>query len=91
MKKTLRLEEGGRYLLRFEGEDRFENPITGQTSVFVSDDDDKVRLRILANKHTFKVGDEATLQLHWRNEPALALVTFEGARILDDPGFGARR
>jgi hypothetical protein len=51
--------------------------------VLISGDDDDVRLRILADAHTFKVGDEANVELHWRNEPAMALVTFEGARILD--------
>lgn len=82
-RQTLRLDEGGRYVLRLAGTDRFDNPITGETTVHVSDDGDRVRLRILADKHTFKVGDEASVQLHWREEPALALVTFEGARILE--------
>lgn len=80
---TLRLDAGGKYVLRFAGTDRFENPITGETRVQISDDRDRVRLRILADKHTFKVGDEAGVQLHWREAPALALVTFEGARILE--------
>jgi uncharacterized protein YfaS (alpha-2-macroglobulin family)/TolA-binding protein len=82
-RKTLRLEKGGEYVLRAEGTDRFQNPITAEASVNVSDDKDSVRLRILADRHTFKVGDTASVQLHWREEPALALVTFQGARILD--------
>ena len=49
----------------------------------ISDDKDQVRLRILADRHTFKVGDTAEVQLHWREAPALALVTFQGARVLD--------
>lgn len=80
---TLRLEQGGKYILRVEGTDRFKNPISGARVVQVSDDSDAVRLRILADKHTFKVGDTASVQLHWREEPALALVTFQGARVLD--------
>ncbi len=79
---TLRLDEAGRYLLRFTGTDRFGNDVSGGTVVSVSGDDDTVRLRILAEKHRYEVGDEATVQLHWRNAPALALVTYEGARIL---------
>lgn len=79
---TVKLDEAGRYLLRFSGKDRFDNEITGGAIVSVSGDDDTVRLRILAEKHGYEVGDEAKLQLHWRNEPALALVTYEGARIL---------
>ena len=79
---TLRLEKGARYILRAEGSDRFENTISGQHIVRVSDDSDNVRLRILADKHTFKVGDTAAVQLHWREKPALALVTYQGARVL---------
>src|SRR6185437_5447392 len=80
---TLRLEQGGKYILRVEGTDRFKNPISGTHVVQVSDDKDAVRLRILADKHTFKVGDTASVHLHWREEPALALVTFQGGRVLD--------
>ncbi|MGQ9575090.1 MAG: tetratricopeptide repeat protein [Thermoguttaceae bacterium] len=82
-RKTLRLEKGGRYVLRAEGMDRFKNTISGQQVVQISDDEDRVRLRILADRHTFKVGDTAKVQIHWREEPALALVTFQGARVLD--------
>ncbi|NQU22736.1 MAG: tetratricopeptide repeat protein, partial [Candidatus Nealsonbacteria bacterium] len=82
-RQTLKLDDGGRYLIRIEGTDRFDNPISGQHLVRISDDKDDVRLRILADKHTFKVGDTAKVNLHWREEPALALITFQGARILD--------
>ncbi|MEX2558269.1 MAG: MG2 domain-containing protein, partial [Pirellulales bacterium] len=80
---TLRLEKGAAYVLRVEGTDRFENPVAAAHVVQISDDNDTVRLRILADKHTFKVGDTANVQLHWREAPALALVTFQGARVLD--------
>ncbi len=81
-RQTLTLDEGGRYVLRFEGVDRFDNPISTQATVRISDDEDKVRLRILADTHTYKVGDVAKLQIHWREQPALALITYQGARIL---------
>jgi uncharacterized protein YfaS (alpha-2-macroglobulin family)/tetratricopeptide (TPR) repeat protein len=80
---TLKLAQGGSYVLRAEGVDQFGNPVTGQTYVTVSDEKDAVRLRILADKHTFKVGDTAKVQVHWREAPALALVTYQGARILE--------
>ncbi|HEV3003875.1 MAG TPA: tetratricopeptide repeat protein, partial [Pirellulales bacterium] len=80
---TLRLEDGGQYILRAEGTDRFDNPISGTSLVQISDDSDRVRLRILADRHTYKVGDRAAVQLHWREAPALALVTFQGGKILD--------
>ncbi|HZZ71655.1 MAG TPA: tetratricopeptide repeat protein [Pirellulales bacterium] len=82
-RKTLKLAKGGTYLLRVEGIDRFENPVSGETQIQISDDSDRVRLRILADKHTFHVGDTADVVLHWREAPALALVTLQGAKILD--------
>jgi hypothetical protein len=82
-RKTLKLEKGGSFVLRAEGTDRFHNAVSGQAVVQISDEEDAVRLRILADAHTFKVGDTGKLQLHWREEPALALVTFQGARVLD--------
>jgi uncharacterized protein YfaS (alpha-2-macroglobulin family)/TolA-binding protein len=79
---TLKLDQGANYVLRVEGTDRFSNPITGARPLQISDDKDAVRLRILADRHTFKVGDTAKVQLHWREPPALALITFQGARVL---------
>ncbi|MHB1035874.1 MAG: tetratricopeptide repeat protein [Pirellulales bacterium] len=83
VRQTLRMEKGARYVLRAAGTDRFKNPIAGENIVEVSDDKDTVRLRILADKHTFKAGDNAAVQIHWREEPALALVTFQGAKVLE--------
>jgi tetratricopeptide (TPR) repeat protein len=83
VRHTLKLAEGATYILRAEGADRFENVITGQNAVQISDDDDTVRLRILADKHLYKAGDTAKVQIHWREEPALALVTYQGAKVLD--------
>ncbi|MEX0587052.1 MAG: MG2 domain-containing protein, partial [Pirellulales bacterium] len=82
-RQTLKLAAGGRYILRAEGIDRFENPISGAAAVDLSDDKDTIRLRLLADQHTFKVGDVAKVNLHWREQPALALVAFQGARVLD--------
>ncbi|NLS96777.1 MAG: tetratricopeptide repeat protein [Planctomycetaceae bacterium] len=82
-RQTLTLAEGGDYVCRAFGTDRFENVVTGEHVVKISDDKDQVRLRILADRHTFKVGDTAKVNVHWREEPALALVTFQGAKILD--------
>ena len=80
---TLTLDKGARYILRVSGKDRFGNPVVASRELFVSGDDDTVRLRILADVHNFRVGDEPTVRVHWREAPALALVTFQGARILD--------
>jgi hypothetical protein len=82
-RQTLKLSKGSSYVLRAEGIDRFHNVVSGQCAVQISDDEDRVRLRILADAHTYKVGDTAAVTLHWREEPALALVAFQGARVLD--------
>jgi len=79
---TLKLDDGGRYIVRATGTDRFANTVSGQEHVQISDDKDSVRLRILADKHQYRVGENAQVRLHWRNAPALALVTYEGASIL---------
>jgi uncharacterized protein YfaS (alpha-2-macroglobulin family)/tetratricopeptide (TPR) repeat protein len=80
---TLKLDDGANYILRVEGTDRFKNRVSGESAVLISDDSDAVRLRILAEQHTYKVGDTGKVRLHWREEPALALVTFQGARVLE--------
>ncbi len=80
---TLKIDEGGDHTVRISGIDRFDNTIEIQWDVHISDDQDTTRLRILADRHSYKVGDTATVRVHWREQPALALVTFQGAKILD--------
>lgn len=80
---TVMLEKGGRYILRFTGVDRFDHDISAQTVVNISDENDRIRLHVLADRHLLKSGDKASVNVHWRGEPTLALVTFEGSKILD--------
>jgi alpha-2-macroglobulin len=82
VRHTLKLDTAGTYLLRASATDRFGNRITGANAVKISGEDDNIRLRILVEKQSYKVGDEANLTLHWRENPALALLTYEGAKIL---------
>ncbi len=81
-RQTLAVDSSGMYIVRATGADQFGNDVSGQTQVRVSGDKDSVRLRILADRHSFDVGDDAQIKIHWREKPALALVTFEGAKIL---------
>ena len=81
-RQTLRVEKAGRYIVRVSGTDQFGNQVSSSHTLRISGDDDSVRLRILADRHQYNVGETANVQLHWRNKPALALVTFEGTRIL---------
>lgn len=79
---VLRLQEGGEYILRAEGTDRFGHPIWGEIAVKVSDEKDADRLHILADQHTFRVGDTARVRIHWKDQPTLGVVCFQGAHIL---------
>jgi hypothetical protein len=79
---SVTLEAGGQYILRAEGQDRFKNPISGERQVYVSDDKDATKLRILADRQHFRVGEVPTVVLHSRLERALALLTFEGEEII---------
>jgi uncharacterized protein YfaS (alpha-2-macroglobulin family)/TolA-binding protein len=81
VRHTLKLATGARYTLRAEGIDRFKNPISGQAFVQVSDEKDQERLRLLADRHAYRAGETAQVIVHWREKPALALVTFEGNRV----------
>lgn len=81
-RQTLRVEKAGRYIVRAQGTDRFGNPVSGTATLLISGDEDRVRLRILSDKHHYKVGDTGRVQLHWREKPALALITYEGAEVL---------
>jgi len=78
----LTLEKGGQYVIRVAGQDRFQQTIIAQTGVFVSDDEDATKLRLLSDRDTLKVGEKAALTLHSRIDNTLALVTFEGETIL---------
>lgn len=82
VRHTLRVDKSGTYIIRATGTDRFKQTISGSHVVAISGEEDTVRLRILADAHYHKVGDTAKVQLHWREKPALALVTYEGAKVL---------
>jgi uncharacterized protein YfaS (alpha-2-macroglobulin family)/outer membrane protein assembly factor BamD (BamD/ComL family) len=78
----LTLAEGGNYLLRVRGTDRFGNPIVSETTVFASGEADAQRLRILAASHVLPVGADLSVQLINRTEAKRALLTLEGERVL---------
>lgn len=81
-KVNLALEGGGEYILRATGEDRFEQIITAQGRVHISDEEDATKLRFFADSDTLQVGREARFRLHSRLDAPLALLTFEGERII---------
>lgn len=79
---SLKLEKGGIYRLRVTGTDRFDQTITRETSVEVSDNEDMNKLRLFADESALKVGLDAMVRLHSRLEKGLALLTYEGESIL---------
>lgn len=78
----LSLAKGGLYVLRASGEDRFEQVVTAQNTITVSDEEDAVKLRFFADSPTGKVGADLPVRLHSRLGESLALLTIEGEDIL---------
>jgi TolA-binding protein len=74
--------DGGGYILRAAGTDRFNNPVIAERTVTISGKKDPTRLRILADRQDYKVGEEATVRLHGRGAGGTALLTWEADRIL---------
>ena len=74
--------EGGPYVLRVSGTDRFGNAIVADRLILVSGRKDPTRLRILADRQRFKVGEEVRVNLHCRDGGGTALLTWEADRIL---------
>ena len=79
---SLRLKKGGNYIIRVSGEDRFEQTITKEGRIKISDDQDDIKLRFLVNRSHYKVGEKVRMNLHSRLENGLALITFEGSDII---------
>ena len=55
-------EQGGRYVVRVAGTDRFGNPVVADRALTISGKKDETKLRLLADRQTFKVGEEAERQ-----------------------------
>ncbi len=78
----LNLEDGGTYILRAAGVDRFDQPVSGSDTVLISNDEDAVKLRIFAERTKLKVGEKGKVRIHSRLKPSLALLTYEGEGII---------
>ena len=74
--------QGGRYIIRVAGTDRFKNPIVADRVVTISGKQDETKLRLLADRQRYKVGEEASVNLHSRDRNGTALLTWEADRIL---------
>jgi uncharacterized protein YfaS (alpha-2-macroglobulin family)/tetratricopeptide (TPR) repeat protein len=74
--------QGGNYVVRASGTDRFGNAIVTDRAIFVSGKQDETKLRILADRQRYKLGEEASVNLHSRGRAGTALLTWEADRIL---------
>lgn len=76
------LQGGGVYIVRVSGRDRFQQMVSQQASIKVSDDDDDAKLRLFADSDQLLVGQGAAVRIHSRVDAPLALVTLEGESII---------
>ena len=80
---TVQPERGGSYILRVEGRDRFGNRVAAETAVFVSGEEDEQKLRIVAERQDYEVGETAEVVVVNRARPGLALLSFEAENVLE--------
>jgi len=76
-------QKGGQHVVIAEGTDRFGNPVSARVEFMVSGNDDSTKLRLLSDVASVSVGGKIPLEVVNRAGSGLALVTFEGGRILD--------
>jgi TolA-binding protein len=74
--------DGGRYIVRMAGTDRFGNAVVADHALTISGKKDETKLRILADRQQFKVGETASVRLHSRGAAGPAMLTWEADRIL---------
>lgn len=79
---TFQAANGGLYAIRVEVVDRFGNHVTGQAGVTISGDDDEQKLRFLAERDNYRVGETASVKVMNRAGDKLALLTWQGDGIL---------
>ncbi|HLQ37666.1 MAG TPA: MG2 domain-containing protein, partial [Planctomycetota bacterium] len=79
---TFSSKKGGQYRVRIEAKDRFGNVVSGDAMLTVSGDDDKVKLRLLCDRESFRVGEAAAVKIVNRAGARLALLCWQGDGIL---------
>ncbi len=74
--------EGGAFVLRVSGIDRFGAPIVSDKITTISGENDPARLRILSDRTDFRSGETAKVNLHARDKGGVTLLAWEADRIL---------
>ena len=70
-------ERGGSFVIRVAGTDRFGNPVVADRDLTISGRDDETKLRLLADRLDFKVGETAKVNLHGRDAAGPLQVSVE--------------
>ncbi len=74
--------DGGPYVLRAFGKDRFGNVIVADRVLTISGKADETKLRLLAERLTYKVGETARVNLHSRVAAGPSLIAWEADRVI---------
>lgn len=78
----LTLNTGGVFTVRASGTDRFGQTVVGSRRITISDERDKTKIRIFAERTKSQVGASETLRIHSRLKPVHTLITYEGEVII---------
>ncbi len=74
--------DGGPYVVRVSGKDRFGNAIVADRVLTISGVKDETKLRLLADRLTYRVGETAQVKLHSRVSAGPALIAWEADRVI---------
>ncbi|HEY2155253.1 MAG TPA: hypothetical protein VGH33_06460, partial [Isosphaeraceae bacterium] len=74
--------DGGPYVLRAFGKDRFGNVILSDHVLTISGKADETRLRLLTDRLSYRVGEMARVNLHSRVPSGPALLAWEADRVI---------
>lgn len=78
------IKEGGSYLLRATGRDRFGSVVNGEASIVVSGEDDTQKIRVFVEREQWRLGETVKARVVSRLAgPCSTLATFEGAGVLE--------
>ena len=75
-------EEGGSFVVRASGTDQFGNPIVSDRVLTISGKKDEIKLRLITDRTSFKVGETAEVRLINRGPSGTAFLTWEADKIL---------
>lgn len=76
-------QKGGPHVARLEAKDRFGTLVTGQIGLEISGADDQIKLRLLGDRQSYKVGEVASVKISNRVGKKLVLQTLQGDGILE--------